>query len=315
MMQTLIVDHIARSFGSMQAVKDVSFSVTAGEIFALLGPNGAGKTTTIRMILNLLKPDRGSITVLGKPMHPALLDRIGYLPEDRGLYRNLKLLDCLVFLAGLKGLSTTEARQRAQTYLERFDLAAHSQKKINELSRGMQQKAQIITALLHDPDLLIVDEPFAGLDPVNVRLIKDLLREQAAAGKTIILSAHEMHLVQELAGRMVMINHGQVVLYGTVDNVRRQFAANAVVVDGQGELGQLPGVVAIQRTNGHAVLQLADGASPQSVLRVLSSSDRFTVERFEVALPALDEIFVRVARQQVPANGAEGIAPVPLVEG
>ncbi len=315
MMQTLIVDHIARSFGSMQAVKDVSFRVTAGEIFALLGPNGAGKTTTIRMILDLLKPDRGNITVLGKPMHPALLDRIGYLPEDRGLYRNLKLLDCLVFLAGLKGLSTTEARRRAQTYLERFDLTAHSQKKINELSRGMQQKAQIITALLHDPDLLIVDEPFAGLDPVNVRLIKDLLREQAAAGKTIILSAHEMHLVQELAERMVMINHGQVVLYGTVHDVRRQFAANAVVVEGQGELGQLPGVVDIQRENGHAVLQLADGASPQRVLRALSSSDRFSVERFEVALPTLDEIFVRVAGQQIPADGAEGVAPVPLVEG
>lgn len=295
-MQTLIVDQIAKSFASTQAVKEVSFSVDAGEIFALLGPNGAGKTTTIRMVLDLLKPDHGTISILGGPMSAATRDRIGYLPEDRGLYRNLKLFECLVFLARLKGMSNSDARQRAQEYLERFDLAAHSQKKINELSRGMQQKTQIITALLHNPDLLIVDEPFAGLDPVNVRLIKDILREQAAAGKTIILSAHEMHLVQELANRMVMINHGEVVLYGKIAEVRRSFAPNAVIVEGHGDLNTMPGVVDMQRQNGRAVLQLADGTSPQQVLRALSANEQFAVERFEVAMPSLDDIFVKIAQ-------------------
>ncbi len=295
-METLRVDHVAKSFATTQAVKDVSFTVQAGEIFALLGPNGAGKTTTIRMILDILKPDRGSIAVLGGPINERTRDRIGYLPEDRGLYRNLKLLDCLVYLAGLKGVPSAEARRRAQDYLERLDLAAHSQKKISELSRGMQQKAQLITALLHAPDLLIVDEPFAGLDPVNVRLIKDILRQQAATGRTIILSAHEMSLVEELAGRMAMINRGEVVLYGKIADVRRSFAANAVIVEGHGDLEALPGVVATQRKNGTALLQLAEGVSPQSVLRALSASNTFAVERFEVALPSLDEIFVRVAQ-------------------
>lgn len=300
-METLRVEHIAKSFATTQAVKDVSFSVAEGEIFAMLGPNGAGKTTTIRMVLDILKPDRGSIALLGGPMTQATRDRIGYLPEDRGLYRNLKLVDCLLFLAGLKGAPPAEARRRADVYLERFDLAAHSQKKVSELSRGMQQKAQFITALLHDPQLMIIDEPFAGLDPVNVRLIKDVLREQAAAGRTIILSAHEMHLVEELAGRMVMINRGEVVLYGTVNEVRRSFAAHAVIVEGQGHLGALPGVVDMERNNGSAVLHLADGVSPQSVLRALSASEQFAVERFEVALPSLDDIFVQVAR-----GGVEG---------
>ncbi len=297
-METLVVDHVVKSFAATQAVKDVSFQVEAGEIFALLGPNGAGKTTTIRMVLDLLKPDQGRISVLGGPISAETRDRIGYLPEDRGLYRKLKLLDCLVFLAGLKGVASGEARQRAQAYLERFDLAEHSQKKVNELSRGMQQKAQFIVALLHDPDLLIVDEPFAGLDPVNVRLIKEVLREQAAAGKTIILSAHEMYLVQELARRMVMINHGRVVLYGPIAEVRRKFAANAVIVEGHGDLGTLPDVTSVQRQNGRAVLQLKEGASPQQILRTLSHNDHFTVERFEVALPSLDDIFVQVAQEE-----------------
>lgn len=298
-MQTVVVDRVAKSFANTRAVKDVSFTVEAGEIFAMLGPNGAGKTTTMRMVLDILKPDRGTINVLGGPITAATRDRIGYLPEDRGLYRNLKLLDCLIFLAGLKSITRARSRQLALEYLERFDLAAHTKKKISELSRGMQQKAQIIAALLHSPDLLVVDEPFAGLDPVNVRLIKDLLREQAAAGKTIILSAHEMHLVQQLAGRMVMIHHGEVVLYGSIRDVQRSFAANAVVVHGSGELGTIPGVIHQTRQNERIELQLAEGISPQVVLRAISASENFVVEQFEIAMPSLDEIFVRVVQEQV----------------
>lgn len=295
-MPTLVLEDVAKSFGDNEVVKGISLSVEAGEIFALLGPNGAGKTTTIRMILDIFKPDRGRIAVLGGPLTDAAKDRIGYLPEERGLYRNLKVLDTLTFLAGLKGLSAAESKRRAVAWLERFDLAAHAGKKVSELSRGMQQKAQFIAALIHDPELIIIDEPFTALDPVNTRLIKDILRELAAQGKTIIMSEHQMHLVEELAGRMAMINRGELVLYGKVDAVRRQFAANAVVVAGHGQFDALPGVAAIERHNGGMMLKLAEGATPQSLLRALAEQPNYQIERFEIALPSLDEIFVQVAR-------------------
>jgi ABC-2 type transport system ATP-binding protein len=308
--KTLIVDHVAKTFATTRAVRDVSFEVEAGEIFALLGPNGAGKTTTIRMVLDILKPDQGSIHVLGGPMTPATRDRIGYLPEDRGLYRNLKLMDCLTFLAGLKGLTRRESRRRAEDYLERFDLMDHRKKKISDLSRGMQQKVQFITTLLHDPDLLVVDEPFAGFDPVNVHIIKDMLKDQAAKGKTIILSAHEMHLVQALAERMAMISRGEVVLYGRIAELRRSFASNAVIVEGQGTLPPLPGVVEMVQEKDHYHLHLADDTEPQDILRLLGELDSFTVDRFELAMPTLDEIFVQVAKDhhQYEQEQAEGQA-------
>lgn len=296
-MTPLVIDQIAKSFAQTVAVRDVSFQVNAGEIFALLGPNGAGKTTTIRMALDFFKPDHGEIRLFGEPPGAHTFDRIGYLPEERGLYRNLNLLDCLVYLAGLKGLRTAEARRRLQHWLERFDLAAHTGKKVGDLSRGMQQKAQFIAALVHEPDLLIVDEPFAALDPVNTRLIKTVLVELAAQGKTVIMSTHQMHLVEELAERMVMINRGEVVLYGTVADVRRQFAANAVVVEGRGHLDCLPGVAAIEPAAGNdtLLLRLEEYVTPQEALRSLVAQPAFTVERFAVAVPSLDDIFVRVA--------------------
>jgi ABC-2 type transport system ATP-binding protein len=299
--QTVVVEHVEKSFARTQAVRDVSFSVEAGEIFALLGPNGAGKTTTIRMLLGILQPDAGRIAVLGGPMTERTRDRVGYLPEDRGLYRNLRLHECLMFLAGLKGLTGAEARRRVDSYLERFDLAAHRKKKISELSRGMQQKTQVIAALLHDPALLVVDEPFAGLDPVNVHLIKDVLRERAAAGTTVLLSAHEMHLVQELAGRMAMIHQGRVVLYGRIQEVRRSFVTNDVIVQGYGslDLAGLPGVCAAAAQNDGTRLALAEGVAPRDVLRALNDHDDFVLERFELAMPNLDDIFVRVARNQL----------------
>jgi ABC-2 type transport system ATP-binding protein len=297
MTDPLVIDHVAKSFAQTVAVRDVSFRVGGGEIFALLGPNGAGKTTTIRMALDIFQPDRGTIRLFGKPPGVQTRDRIGYLPEERGLYRNLNLVDCLVYLAELKGLRRAEARRRLAGWLERFDLAAHTTKKVSDLSRGMQQKAQFIAALIHQPDLLIVDEPFAALDPVNTRLIKEVLRELAAQGKTVIMSTHQMHLVEELAERLVMINRGEVVLYGTVAEVRRQFAANAVLVEGQGRLERLPGVAAVEPQggeNGNLLLHLEDGATPQQILRALAMQPDYAVERFAVELPSLDEIFVRV---------------------
>jgi|APCry1669189070_1035195.scaffolds.fasta_scaffold00036_10 ABC-2 type transport system ATP-binding protein len=296
MMLPLQIEHVAKSFAQTVAVRDVSFEVGAGEIFALLGPNGAGKTTTVRMILDIFRPDHGQIRLFGGLPGAQARDRIGYLPEERGLYRSLTLLDCLVYLAQLKGLAAPEARRRLAGWLERLDLADHTRKQVGALSRGMQQKAQFIAALVHEPDLLIIDEPFAALDPVNTRLIKDVLRAFAARGKTVVMSTHQMHLVEELAERLVMIDHGEVVLYGRVDEVRHQFAANAVQVEGHGRLEQLPGVATIepQGANGSLLLRLANGTTPQQIFSALAGQSGYVVERFAVAVPSLDEIFVRV---------------------
>jgi ABC-2 type transport system ATP-binding protein len=192
-MHTVEVSHVAKSFGSTQAVVDVSFDVERGEIFGLLGPNGAGKTTTIRLMLDIFKPERGTVSILDGPMTEAKKERIGYMPEERGLYQDAPLERCLLYLASLKGLSGSEARQRLGTLLERFDLAAHKSKKVKELSKGMQQKAQVINTIIHRPELVIIDEPFAALDPINTQLVKDLMRELRQQGATILMSTHQMH--------------------------------------------------------------------------------------------------------------------------
>ncbi len=294
-MPTVSIRNVRKAFGAVQAVDDVSFEVEPGEIFGLLGPNGAGKTTTIRMVLDIFKPDSGEIAVFGGPLDEAKKSRIGYLPEERGLYKDLKLEPTLVFLATLKGLDERTARRRIGDYLRRLDLYDYRQKKIQELSRGMHQKAQIVATLAHDPDLIIVDEPFAGLDPVNTRLIKEILEEERRAGKTIVMSAHEMHQVEAMCDRIVLINKGRVVLYGKVDEIKRRFAGNAVIIEGQGDFGGLPGVLETRRENGAWRLTLAAGASPQDVLRAVAVRPA-KIERFEIAEPSLDDIFVSVVQ-------------------
>ena len=208
-MNQIEVDHISKSFGDVEAVRDVSFEVEKGEIFGLLGPNGAGKTTTIRVMLDIFKPERGSVSILGGPMTEEKKDLIGYMPEERGLYQDIPLERCLVYLATLKGLSASDAQNRLQVYLDRFDLTPHKKKKVKELSKGMQQKAQIIAALLHDPELIIIDEPFTSLDPINTQLVKDLMVELHQQGVTIIMSTHQMHQVEELCDRILLINEGR----------------------------------------------------------------------------------------------------------
>jgi ABC-2 type transport system ATP-binding protein len=224
-------------------------------------------------------------------------DRIGYMPEERGLYQDIPLDRCLTYLGSLKGLDASQVHQRADGYLQRFDLATSRTKKVKELSKGMQQKAQIIATLLHKPELLIVDEPFSGLDPVNTQLVKDLLREQRDAGVTVLLCSHQMHLVEELCDRIVLIDHGRVLLYGKVAEVRRQFAGNALLVQVQGELPDLPGVGNREAVNGGFKLHLAPGSQPQDILRKLVEKN-VIVERFEQAVPTLDEIFIRVVQGQ-----------------
>jgi ABC-2 type transport system ATP-binding protein len=294
-MEPVEVDQIAKSFGSTQAVTDVSFVVRKGEIFGLLGPNGAGKTTTIRMLLDIFKPDRGSISILGGPISDASKDRIGYMPEERGLYQEISLERCLFFLARLKGLSRSEVQVSLDRLLDRFDLAAHRKKKVKELSKGMQQKAQIISTILHKPDLIIVDEPFTALDPLNVQLVKDVMLELREAGATLIMSTHQMHQVEELCDRILLIDHGRDLLYGDLDEIRQRFSGHAVLVRTDEEIPALPGVVQTTVQNRSIKLTLAEDASPQDVLRSLTSRN-IPLEKFEIAVPSLDEIFIQVVK-------------------
>ncbi len=298
-MPTVELSHISKSFGAVKAVDDVSFTVEKGEIFGLLGPNGAGKTTAIRVTLDIFKPENGSVSILGGPMEEAKKARIGYMPEERGLYQDIQLERCLVYLATLKNLSTAEARQRIGEYLERFDLAEHKHKKVKELSRGMQQKAQLITTLVHQPELLIVDEPFSGLDPVNTQMVKDLLREQRRRGVTTVMSTHQMHQVEELCDRIVLIDHGRVVLYGALDEIRRQFSGHAVVVRAAGELPPLEGVEHVEQHNSVTRLTLSASTSPQEILHRLVA-EGVVLEQFEIATPRLDEIFIQVVQDREP---------------
>ncbi|NOZ50828.1 MAG: ATP-binding cassette domain-containing protein [Chloroflexi bacterium] len=293
---TISLQNLCKSFGDVKAVADVSFDVYPGEIFGLLGPNGAGKTTTIRMMLDIFRPDTGDVRIFGDKLNEAAKNRIGYLPEERGLYRDLKLEPTLIFLATLKGLSESTARKKLQGWLQRLDLWEHRQKKIQDLSRGMQQKAQIIATLVHDPDLIVVDEPFSGLDPVNTRLIKDIMQEQRQAGKTIIMSTHQMYQVEALCNRIVLIDQGRSVLYGEVEQIKHDFAAHAVVVEGQGDFRGLPGVVEMRRENGAWHMALAPGVGTQEVLRALVKREDVIVHRFELAQPSLEDIFVTIVQ-------------------
>jgi ABC-2 type transport system ATP-binding protein len=276
-------------------VDDVSFTVGQGEVFGLLGPNGAGKTTTIRLMLDLFKPDRGQIAILDGPMSEAKKNRIGYMPEERGLYQDDPLERVLVYLATLKGVPADEARSRASVYMERFDLAAYKNKKVKELSKGMQQKAQIIATLIHCPELIIIDEPFSGLDPINTQMVKDLLLEMHKEGRTIIMSTHQMHQVEELCDRILLINHGRVVLYGELEDIRSQYAGHAVLVRTDAELPPLTGVEMISPVNGVLRLELATSTHPQDILRRLLEHN-IPVEQFEIATPTLDEIFIQVVK-------------------
>ncbi len=287
--------HIAKSFGPVKAVDDVSFSIEKGELFGLLGPNGAGKTTCLRVMLDIFKPESGSVAILGGPMNESKKDRIGYMPEERGLYQDIPLDRCLAYLGSLKGLNPAEVKQRAAVYLERFDLAAVKTKKVKELSKGMQQKAQVIATLLHQPELLIVDEPFGGLDPVNTQMVMDLLREQHAQGVTIILCSHQMHQVEELCERIVLIDHGKVMLYGALDDIRRQFSGHSVTVRTADKIPALKGVERIEPVNGTVKLHLSPGTAPQEVLRSLVAQN-VNLEQFEISMPTLDEIFIRVVQ-------------------
>lgn len=294
-MHAVETSQVVKCFGNIRAVDDLTFAVAQGEIFGLLGPNGAGKTTMIRLVLDIFKPDQGSIAVFGGPMDESKKDRIGYMPEERGLYQDQALEQVLVYLASLKSIEPVEARRRVARYLERFELGGYGKKKIRELSKGMQQKAQVIATVIHDPQLVIVDEPFSGLDPVNTQVVKDLFRDLRRQGAAIIMSSHQMQTVEELCDRILLIDHGRQVLYGDLNRVRRDFARHAVLVDSPVDLPALAGVERMEAHNHSVKLSLAEGTSPQAVLEELVRRG-IPLEKFEVAVPTLDEIFIQAVQ-------------------
>lgn len=297
---------ISKSFGTFRAVDEVSFEVYRGEIFAMLGPNGAGKSTTIRMILDILKPDTGTIRVLGAPINDRVKDRIGYLPEERGLYRNVRVLDMMIYLGELKGLPTRTARARSSALLEQLGLAESAKNKVSELSKGMQQKVQFAVTVLHEPELMIVDEPFSGLDPVNTLVVKELIADLRNKGTAIIMSTHQMSQVEEMADRMLMINRGHAALYGEVSAIRRQYANHAVIVEGEGNWERLPGVQRVERDLNDrraVILHMEAHVTSAAILSQIASTPGYHVERFELAVPSLNDIFIQVAGGERFANG------------
>ena len=293
-MPVVEVSHIVKSFADKVAVDDLSLTVEPGEIFGLIGPNGAGKTTTIRMMMDIIKPDAGWITILGEKLSETTKNRLGYLPEERGLYKKLRALDSIVYLASLKGMDKRAATAKADALLERTDMLASKWKKIEEMSKGMGQIIQFIATVIHDPQLVILDEPFAGLDPVNTELLKDMFLDLKRQGKAVILSAHQMNQVEELCDRILMVNQGRAVLYGDLKEIKARYRSNAVYVNVGGELGDVPGVSRQVSHRDYTELVLADGTNPRQVLEYLVGLG-VAVNRFEVATPSLNEIFLKEA--------------------
>jgi ABC-2 type transport system ATP-binding protein len=312
----LEVRDIVKTFDGRAVVNRVSFEVRPGEIFALLGPNGAGKTTLIRMITDILKPDSGEIVLDGSRVGDDSRRQIAYLPEERGLYRRVSPIDVLVYYGELKGMSARTARAAGLALLERMGLGEWAAKQVQTLSKGMQQKVQFCTALIGDPRLLILDEPFTGLDPLNTQLFEEILAERRAAGSTVLLSTHQMNKVEELCDRALMINRGHMVLYGSVRDFRRQYADHAVMVRCDRRPDAVSGVHGVEPADGDWKLMLEPAASPQSVLRELVATG-LEIESFSVANPPLEDVFVRVVHEGLGLDhGQSGPAePEPAATG
>ncbi len=296
-MNVVEISHVHKSFGGTEVVSDVSFAVAPGEVFGFVGPNGAGKTTTIRMLMDIIKPDSGDVRVFGEPLGEETKNRIGYLPEERGLYQKMRVSDSLVYLATLKGVKAKVARQRAEELLKKVGMFPHRQKKVGELSRGMGQIIQFLVTIAHDPELIVLDEPFAGLDPVNRKLLKDIVLELKGQGKAVIMSTHMMNEVEAMCDRILMIDKGRVVLYGDLSEIKRQYRNNSVFVECDATIGELEGVVGRKNHGRYWELFLDGEISPQKILAHLVERG-IEVNRFEVSTPSLDEIFIQVVEKR-----------------
>jgi len=294
---SLVVDSISKRFGTIQALDGVSFEVEPGRIFGLLGANGAGKTTSMRIVLDILRADSGSVTWQGTPNIELPRDTWGYLPEERGLYMRMTVMEVLRFFAALYGVPQDKATREVEDWLARFRVPDYRDRKVEELSKGNQQKIQFIAAILHDPDVLIMDEPFSGLDPVNVQLLKEAFLEMRDRGKTLIFSTHQMETVEELCESIAIIDRGKVVVNGSVRDVKRAMGRRVVrlATDGDGNgaawLPELAGVRLIVQREDFAELAVPDGTDPELILRAaMERGERVT--RFEIADPSLEEVFI-----------------------
>ena len=296
-MNIVAFDGLTKSYGDTPALRGVSFEVPAGEIFGLLGPNGAGKSTLIRILMDILRPDEGTVRLFGEARTRAHLDRLGYLPEERGLYTKLPVIDVMTYFGALKGLARAEAHRRALLWLEKVELPHVATWKIQRLSKGMSQKVQIAATLLSDPEVCVLDEPTTGLDPVNVRLVQDLLLERRKAGLTTILSTHQMNQVEALCDRVALIDHGRLMVYGEVDEVRRRYSRPEIRVHANGALPPVALVSgAVQEDDGAWRVTVGNGARPADVLRALVAAGA-SIDRFEPMLAPMEDIFVRVVRE------------------
>jgi ABC-2 type transport system ATP-binding protein len=294
------VDSVTKRFGDFTAVDAVSFQVPRGEIFGILGPNGAGKTTTIRMIMNITIPDSGRVMILGRPSTDGASRKIGYLPEERGLYRRMKVLDHIVFLGEIRGIEAKEAKKRAAEWLERVKLEKWADKRVEELSKGMQQKIQFIGCAIHDPDVLILDEPFSGLDPVNARALKDLFLEFRDRGKTVVLCTHVMEQAEKLCDEIVLINRSKVVLSGRLSEVKRRYSGNRLMIRGEGSadaLRAIPGVRGIESRDGALSVDLEPSHARGEFFR--EASRVYSIDSATPHETSLDEIFIRVVGESI----------------
>ncbi len=293
MTHALQLKNVRKAYQGHVAVKGLDLEVPTGSVFGLLGPNGAGKTTSIRMAMDIIGPDTGEVLILGKKADKPLRDRIGYMPEERGLYQKMIVEELLVFMAELKGVRPAESRKRMLPWLEKLGLGGWQKKKANELSKGMQQKVQFIQTLLHDPDILILDEPMSGLDPVGTNVMRDAMIELSRAGKTLIVSSHQMATVEQMCDRVVLINKGEKVLDGRVADIKASYGKNTINLAFEGDasfLKTVSGVAAVNDHGRYAELKLGPGADPQSILRAVSEKLRIT--KFEVVEPSLHDIFI-----------------------
>ena len=290
-MKAVEVEHLFKSYSGKVAVHDLSLAVSSGEVLGLIGPNGAGKTTTIRMMMDIIQPDAGHVTIFGEIPSEATKGRLGYLPEERGLYRKLSVIETISYLASLKGMDPRTIEEKADALLERTGMLANKKKRIEELSKGMSQIIQLIVTIVHDPELVILDEPFAGLDPVNTERVKQLLLDLRERGKAVILSTHQMNQVEAVCDRILMVNDGRSVLYGALDEIRAEHRGHAVLVESDAEIPQVAGVVEKRTHKDHVELVLDAASTPQQTLEALVQAG-VPIERFEVATPSLNEIFL-----------------------
>jgi ABC-2 type transport system ATP-binding protein len=292
----IVLTEVRKTFDKVVAVDGVSLAVRSGEVFGLLGPNGAGKTTLIRMIMDIIRPDSGTVEVFGHQLTDSDKERIAYLPEERGLYTRQKVQSVIEYFARLKGLDRAAARRNTLAWLERLEMVEVKDKKVSELSKGNQQKIQLIVTLVADPQIIILDEPFSGLDPVNARTISNLIREQAASGKTVLLSTHQMGMVETLCTRVFMINRGRSVFYGNLNEIKLQYSDNAVLVKSNADYQRCDLINHHIANNGAMKVYLNEGIKPQDFLNWLVT-DGVDVEHFEQATSQLEDIYVRVVEE------------------